>query len=320
MSAPLVSVVIPVYNRKKLVVRAINSALSQTYRQIEVVVVDNCSTDGTYETLLTINDPRVKIFRNAENIGPVLNWRKGIEYARGEYVKILFSDDWMEPNAVERLVQPFFDETAIGFSYCSVVVDLGDGLQSTYYAQAGVQGTIRSDDFLWKHATDQGVPVSPCAALFRKRDLLKFFCADIPTRGTVNCNAYGAGNDAILYWRACENYDSYFYVDEPCIHFTSSRDGEPSITLSCFKENDISLCYRAAFLYFLETAGINSSLKKKIHTAVILNGYLSQNRLSILVKLFFEAISGRATLLDREVLVFMRDFTVRSVQRHLGIP
>ena len=90
---PLVSIVIPVFNRETLVQEAIESALKQTYDNIEIVVVDNCSTDKTWEVLQKYNNPKIKIFRNNTNIGPVLNWKKGIELSSGEYIKLLFSDD-----------------------------------------------------------------------------------------------------------------------------------------------------------------------------------------------------------------------------------
>jgi glycosyltransferase involved in cell wall biosynthesis len=317
MSSPLVSVVIPVYNRKKLVKKAIDSALSQTYAAIEVVVVDNCSTDGTYESLLDIADFRVKVFRNDMNIGPVLNWLKGIECATGEYIKILFSDDWLEPHAVEKLVFPLLCDDSIGFSYCSVVVDLEQHGSSLYYSDTTGDGKKATDAFLWNHCTDKGSPVSPCAALFKKKDLLEFFCAEIPSQHSINCNKYGAGNDGMLYWRACEKYAFYHYVQDPLIHFTSSSDGEPSITLSCFKDYDIKFCYRWAFLYFLDTSSLPERLKCKLRSASIINGYYSENKIDILTRLVVEFIKRRATIFDKDVITYMQQVAKGFVKRIL---
>jgi len=97
MTKALVSILIPVYNREKLVKRAIESAINQTYENIEVIAVDNKSTDRTYEVLKGHAEkyPDVKVYQNKENLGPVRNWKKCLEYSSGEFIKILFSDDWI---------------------------------------------------------------------------------------------------------------------------------------------------------------------------------------------------------------------------------
>ena len=78
MSAPLVSIMVPVHNRRALLPDCLKSALAQTCRDLEVVVVDNASTDGTWEVCRQFAraDARVRIFRNPENIEPVRNWQR----------------------------------------------------------------------------------------------------------------------------------------------------------------------------------------------------------------------------------------------------
>ena len=76
-NSPLVSILIPVYNRERIVVRALESAINQTYKHIEIICVDNCSTDNTYSVLLEYanRDHRIKVYRQSENLGPVRNWK-----------------------------------------------------------------------------------------------------------------------------------------------------------------------------------------------------------------------------------------------------
>lgn len=95
MYKPLVSILIPVYNREDMLKRAVDAALNQTYDNIEVIISDNASTDNTWEVCLDYakKDKRVKVFRNEKNLGPVLNWKCCIDRATGELGKILFSDD-----------------------------------------------------------------------------------------------------------------------------------------------------------------------------------------------------------------------------------
>src|SRR2546427_6401542 len=104
MTAPLVSILIPVYNRKQLVGPCIQSALDQTVREFEVVIVDNASTDGTWQVCeaFAAKDKRVRVIRDPLNVGPVRNWQRCMQEAGGLYGKILFSDDLIEPTFLER--------------------------------------------------------------------------------------------------------------------------------------------------------------------------------------------------------------------------
>src|SRR6476659_2859126 len=115
MKAPLISILIPVYNREHLVVEAIKSVIEQTYQKIEVIISDNNSTDYTYEVCNEIakKDSRIKVYKNDRNIGPVLNWKRCIEKAKGKYAKILFSDDIIEDVFLEQTIQ-YFDNEDVG--------------------------------------------------------------------------------------------------------------------------------------------------------------------------------------------------------------
>lgn len=293
---PLVTIAIPVYNRRNLVLRAIKSALDQNYENINVVVVDNCSTDGTYEALLKLAGPKCTIYQNSTNIGPVANWLTCIHYSTGEYIKILFSDDWMEPNAVSSLMRPFLNNLEIGFSFSCVNVHKANMNCQIFYDQKLPSGIISSFDFLWSHCVDKNAPVSPGAALFRKQDLLRFFCDHIPHQSTYDGNKLGAGNDGILYWRACEYYKYVYYVSEPVNHFSSSNEDEPSITMSNIANGVIDKCYKNAFLYWLESSILSKNRKNLLRNAAILVGYTGEERWGKLVRLIKEFIRGRSSI------------------------
>lgn len=91
---PLVSILIPTNNRPELVAKAIASALCQSYKNIEVIVTDNSDLFETQVAADGIADARLKYIKNETNIGPVLNWRKALEEARGEYCILLPDDDY----------------------------------------------------------------------------------------------------------------------------------------------------------------------------------------------------------------------------------
>ncbi|MDG5818691.1 glycosyltransferase family 2 protein [Natronococcus sp. A-GB7] len=103
-SLPLVSVVIPTYNRKDLLPTAIESALAQTYDNLEIIVVDDCSTDGTQELLKERYATEVRYLRHDENRGGSAARNTGIEAASGKYIALLDSDDEWLPRKVEKQV------------------------------------------------------------------------------------------------------------------------------------------------------------------------------------------------------------------------
>lgn len=103
---PKVSVCIPTYNYGRFIAEAIESVLAQTFKDFELIVVDNCSTDNTravVEHYVNI-DPRIVYYCNESNIGMVGNWNRCLGYARGKYIKILCADDYLDNLHLEKCV------------------------------------------------------------------------------------------------------------------------------------------------------------------------------------------------------------------------
>lgn len=107
MPSPRVSICIPVYNTARFIGDAVRSALDQTYQDLELVIVDNASTDSTPEILAAFDDPRIRRFRNEQNIGAQGNFNRAVSFARGEYLKVLCADDLLYPTCLERQVAVF---------------------------------------------------------------------------------------------------------------------------------------------------------------------------------------------------------------------
>jgi glycosyltransferase involved in cell wall biosynthesis len=105
MNSPQLSVCIPVYNGSEFIKEAIDSVLNQSFKDLEIVVVDNQSTDDTVSIIRSYSDPRIKLFINDTNIGMIPNWNKSMEYATGKYIKILPADDLIYPGCLEKQVQ-----------------------------------------------------------------------------------------------------------------------------------------------------------------------------------------------------------------------
>lgn len=103
---PLISVALCTYNGSKFLKKQIMSILNQTYKNIEIVVIDDCSTDDTFEITETLSSKysQIKSFRNTKNIGFNKNFEKAITLASGEYIAISDQDDiWLE-NKLQQLI------------------------------------------------------------------------------------------------------------------------------------------------------------------------------------------------------------------------
>ena len=101
MKEKLISVIIPTYNRERTIQRAINSVLNQSYKDIELIIVDDCSTDKTCEIVNKYKDERIKYFKLEKNYGACYARNYGVNKASGKYIAFQDSDDEWSDNKLE---------------------------------------------------------------------------------------------------------------------------------------------------------------------------------------------------------------------------
>ena len=112
----MVSIIVPVYNVEKYIEECIDSLINQTYKDIEVILVDDGSTDASGEICdrYAQKDSRVKVYHN-ENDGPSKARNFGLDKATGEFVTFVDSDDWIESEAIELLISVIEDDIDVIF-------------------------------------------------------------------------------------------------------------------------------------------------------------------------------------------------------------
>lgn len=246
---PKVSILIPTYNRENVMGACIESALNQSYTNFEVIVVDNASTDATWKICQNYAalDPRVRIFRNETNIGPVLNWQRCIDEARGVYGKVLFSDDLIEPDYLEKTL-PFFADSDVGFVFTSVTMGCEPGKGHISYNFTDETGIYPASDFIHASLFGGDVPISPGCAIFRMADLKRNLVQNIPSPTINDFLAHGAGPDVLLYLLTAKTYTSIAYIKDALCFF---REHEGSISVSD-KSQYLYRCYLQAKIWFAE--------------------------------------------------------------------
>lgn len=130
---PLVSILITAYNREKYIGAAIESVLSLTYINFELIITDDCSIDQTFIIAKSyeVNDSRIRVFKNEINLGDYGNRNRAALYAKGKYLKYLDADDLIYPYSLNVMVEamekfpeaglgleePFYDKQSIPFPY-----------------------------------------------------------------------------------------------------------------------------------------------------------------------------------------------------------
>jgi glycosyltransferase involved in cell wall biosynthesis len=100
IEAPTVTIGIPSYQCAAFIGEAIASVLAQDFTDLELLIVDDASTDGTVEVIAGFDDPRIRVLHNETNIGPGRNWNRLLDEARGRYVKVMGCDDVLLPDSL----------------------------------------------------------------------------------------------------------------------------------------------------------------------------------------------------------------------------
>ncbi len=114
-----VSVIIPVYNSSKHIIECLDSVIKQTFKNLEIILVDDNSTDNSLDIIKSYKDKRIKIIELKENVGAARSRNKGVEVATGDYICFIDSDDFWKLNKIEKQVRFINNKEFIyaGYSY-----------------------------------------------------------------------------------------------------------------------------------------------------------------------------------------------------------
>ena len=248
---PTVSLLVPAFNRADLLVPCLDSALAQTMPDFEVVVVDGASTDGTWDVCLryAAADPRVRVFRDPVNTGPVRGWWRCVEEARGTYATFLWSDDMIGPHFLQRTVE-VMSRADVGFAFTAAEIGPHPGAGTISYAQRS--RLMPSEEFIEGSLSGTGgYPVSPACALFRLADVRQSFMMELPTEPAIDLTATGAGTDVLLYLLTARRYPLVACLSEPLAFF---RAHPGSITVQG-RGGEVTLGYALAMSWFARING-----------------------------------------------------------------
>jgi glycosyltransferase involved in cell wall biosynthesis len=178
---PLVSVIVPVYNHEKFIGETIKGVISQTFQNWELLIVDDCSTDKSWEIIQEYikKDSRIKAFRNETNRGLIPNWKFLIENSSGDYLAFLEGDDLFYHDNLEKKINVFKRFSDLGMVYCNFNVIDKDG--------SVLIGDYRS---FQKIKVFRNQPISPSAYLSSKYHLINSYGQIMVKRSVVEMVGY----------------------------------------------------------------------------------------------------------------------------------
>jgi teichuronic acid biosynthesis glycosyltransferase TuaG len=122
----LVSIIIPVFNAEKTIERAVRSVKNQTYKNWELLLVDDCSSDNSLKVIKKLESRKIRIIRLEHNSGPAVSRNAGLDAARGDYVAFLDADDFWDAEKLEKQIE-FMEEKNCAFSFTSYKFTNEDG-------------------------------------------------------------------------------------------------------------------------------------------------------------------------------------------------
>lgn len=228
-SQPLVSVVIPAYNAQEYLAESLDSILSQTYENIEVIVIDDKSTDNTARIASerAAGDKRMRLVRNLVNLGIGGNRSKGIELARGKYICWQDADDISMPDRIAQQVAVLEQNAKIGVvgGWLQFFDDKGDGAVRRY---SDDDKKLRSKIFMYN-------PVAQPASMFR---------AECYREVGVYDETYQVSEDLEMLFRVGERYE-FSNVQKVVVRY---RQSHTSLTATKLRDMEkVTLKLRAHY-------------------------------------------------------------------------
>lgn len=229
-----VSVIIPTWNRKKTLRKAIKSALSQTLSVFEVLVCDDGSTDDTYQAIKSIKDKRVKWISGKHTGLPAVVRNRGIKRSKGDWIAFLDSDDWWEKDKLEKQLELVkkLQVKAVCSNAC-VVNFLNGKKERLYFSKAEVKDVFGFNELL---ATNLII----CSSFIGEKNLI------IESGGFPEDPKLKAIEDYAL-WLRLSTKTKIAYCSESLVRY--SNDPDNSIRRVC---NDVKLQKKAVLKNFLK--------------------------------------------------------------------
>ena len=203
----LVSIIMPSYNTAQYISDSINSVLSQTYENWELIIVDDCSTDNSIEVIKAFEDSRIILLKNQKNSGAALSRNYALREAKGKWIAFLDSDDIWLPNKLSDQIE-YMENNNYHFSYTNYAeIDSNGKRTGIIVTGPKVITRINMNNYCWPG----------CLTVMY----------DARTVGLIQISDIKKNNDYAMWLKVCEKEDCYLLNEELAL-YRRGREGSVS--------------------------------------------------------------------------------------------
>tara|TARA_Y100000768_G_scaffold388745_1_gene386738 strand:- start:1826 stop:2725 length:900 start_codon:yes stop_codon:yes gene_type:complete len=217
---PIVSIILPTFNREKEIIKAINSVINQTVKNWELVIVDNYSEDNTEYLVNSLNDPRIRFYKVRNNGLISLSRNFGIKKSNGKYIAFLDSDDWWIKDKLERSLNILND----GYDFVYHDLTLSPVRLRLFNKKTVGVWDLKSP--VKKHLLELGNPI-PCSSVVTKKSLIRKAKYFNQSKQLITME------DFDLWIRISEHTENFFCINQPMGYYKldSNESSKPNISL-----------------------------------------------------------------------------------------
>ena len=270
--SPKISICIPTYNRLDFLKLTIELCLKQTFQDFEIVITDNSDNNNSKNYLTQLNEPKIRYYKNSNNLGFTGNFNAVIKRARGSYIKVLMDDDVMEPNTLAEMAKVLDEHSTVGVVMSPMNVIDQNGKKDYYraylikkvhylYQYQKHSGLVQRNRILLDFLTKKYPCCVPSALMYRRE------CFD--SLGGLDLSMKFA-TDVEICMRIAKRYD-FFYLNK---FLTSWRFSPSSLTVNLHKTgNSVEEFYYLTEKY-LDDPEVKSNLNSHKWSQIRKEAYL----------------------------------------------
>lgn len=163
-----VSICIPTYNNADVIGATLEGILHQTYQNLEVVIVDDASTDDTIQVIEKYKDSRIKLWQNDRNLGMAGNWNRCVELASSKYIKLVCADDILVPECVETELKAMLSQRKVVMTINDSIMVNSQKKKLGVFGRYPKKGLMDGRKLARKALIVNNYFGMPCAVMFRK--------------------------------------------------------------------------------------------------------------------------------------------------------
>jgi glycosyltransferase involved in cell wall biosynthesis len=236
-----ISTVIPTFNREFYLKKAIQSCLDQTLKH-EIIVCNHGGTDGT-DKMVEEFKGKIRYIKKITDHGPHYCWLEGIMEASGDYINLVFDDDWLEPKYLEKCMKYFINNEEVGFVFSAANV-FDDKTQkilfnanNNFLYKDGIYDVAKYESFFLRRL------ISPTALIIRKKDIIDaLYVGNLPLS---KASYKGVGPDRLMVMLCILRYSKFGYSSEALVNYRSHPN---SITMDSLTNENKKKQIKQAYL------------------------------------------------------------------------